>query len=82
MVVEKWLDAGRTDRPIDERTARIIEEFERDGHQSQTTVDSRGHRQMRFSRYVPESAGSCYRFLANRGLFPNRNPLAKPHRGD
>jgi hypothetical protein len=57
MVVEKWLDAGRTDRPIDERTARIIEEFERDGYQSQTTVDSRGHRQMRFSKYVPDRQG-------------------------
>jgi len=57
MVVEKWLDAGRTDRPIDERTGRIIEEFERDGYQSETTVDSRGHRQMRFSKYVPDRQG-------------------------
>jgi hypothetical protein len=57
MVVEKWLDAGRTDRPIDDRTGRIIKEFEREGYHSQTTVDSRGHRQMRFSKCVPDRKG-------------------------
>jgi hypothetical protein len=57
MIVEKWLDADRTDTPIDERTGRIIEELERDGYQSQTTVDSRGHRQMRFSKCVPDRQG-------------------------
>jgi hypothetical protein len=57
MLVEKWLDAGRIDKPIDDRTARIIGEFERDGYHSQTTVDSRGRRQMRFSKCVTDRQG-------------------------
>jgi hypothetical protein len=53
MLVEKWLDAGRADKPIDPRTDRIIGEFERDGYRhSETKVDSMGHRQMRFLKHV------------------------------
>ena len=58
MVLEKWLDAGRVDKLIDDRTERIIREFERDGYHSRTTVDSRGHRQMRFSKCVPDLPAS------------------------
>ena len=55
MVVEKWLDTDRADKPIDHRTERIIGEFERDGYShSETTFDSRGHRQMRFRKDVPD----------------------------
>jgi hypothetical protein len=58
MVVEKWLDADRADKPMDDRTERIIREFERDGYSHlQTTLDSRGHRQMRFCKCVPNGRG-------------------------
>lgn len=64
MVIEKWLDAGRADKPMDGRTARIIKEFERDGYShSQTTLDPWGHRQMKFRKCVPDHKQS-----SNSGL--------------
>jgi hypothetical protein len=60
MVVEKWLDAGPADRPIDHRTERIIAEFERDGYSCfQTTTDSGGRRQMRFRKYLLDRQRHC-----------------------
>jgi len=62
MVVEKWLDAGRADKPMDDRTERIIAEFARNGYSHcQTTLDSRGHRQMQFRKSVPSGTKREYR---------------------
>ena len=55
MLMEKWLDAGLYSEPIDDRTARIIRDWEEGGFRHYvTTIDSWGHRQMQFRKYVPD----------------------------
>jgi hypothetical protein len=55
MLMEKWLDAGLPGESIDDRTARIIRDWEDEGFRHYvTTIDSWGHRQMQFRKYVPD----------------------------
>lgn len=52
-MIERWLDAGRPEEPLDERTARILRDWENEGfcHYA-TTTDENGRRQLRFRKPV------------------------------
>jgi hypothetical protein len=54
-MIERWLDTGSLGEPLDERTARILRDWEDEGfcHYA-TTTDENGHRHLRFRKPVPD----------------------------
>ena len=60
-MIERWLDTGRLGEQLDERTARILRDWENEGfcHYA-TTTDEKGHRQLMFRKAVAESASGCF----------------------
>ena len=66
-MIERWLDTGNPGEPLDERTARILRDWEKEGFcHDATTTDENGHRQLRFCKPVSDPQQVASTSAANR----------------